>query len=188
MKALRRLWQYVKPEWPALSIALICMVVLALTTAFYAFLAGPALKFIFSGDFSAVLRDTNGEIRSIWQGLPASWLASIEEIAVDKAILFLPGLIVITATLKGFAQTGQFFLLGRTAQRVLLSLRQHAFKSMLKLSPSFFVKHPHGDLLSRLTNDANLVEQSFFYGWAPIIREPLSVLFLLGFCFYTDAT
>ncbi len=105
-----------------------------------------------------------------------------------KTILFLPGLIVITATLKGFAQTGQFFLLGRTAQRVLLSLRQHAFKSMLKLSPSFFVKHPHGDLLSRLTNDANLVEQSFFYGWAPVIREPLSVLFLLGFCFYTDAT
>jgi len=188
MKALRRLWDYVKPEWLALSFALLCMLVLAFTTAFYAFLAGPALKFIFSGDFAAVLRDTNGELRSIWQGLPEHWLKSIEQFALEQAILFLPALIVITATLKGFAQTGQFFILGRTAQRVLLSLRQHAFKSMLKLSPGFFVKHPHGDLLSRLTHDANLVEQSFFYGWAPIIREPLSVLFLLGFCFYTDPT
>jgi subfamily B ATP-binding cassette protein MsbA len=40
--------------------------------------------------------------------------------------------------------------------------------------------------LSRLQNDTPLIEQMVFYGLAPIIREPLTLLALLGYIFSSD--
>ena len=57
---------------------------------------------------------------------------------------------------------------------------------MLRQPPAFYSHRAHGDLLSRLTNDANQVEQAVFYGCAPLLREPFAMLFLLGYCFYSD--
>ncbi|MBN1962433.1 MAG: ABC transporter ATP-binding protein [Deltaproteobacteria bacterium] len=162
------------------------MLVLGAATAAYAFLAGPALKFIFSGSIVDIIHHADGSLRSMWNWLPPSLLSELEKFAEQSALYMVPILIVIVAFIKGMAQTGQFYLMGKASQRVLLHLRSDAFDSMLKQSPSFFAKRAHGDLLSRLTNDANLVEQAIFYGITPAVREPLSVIFLLVYCFVTN--
>ena len=187
MKELRRLLPYFRPEWAPLTAAYACMIVLALTTALYASLAGPALKFIFSGSISDILRSTNGELRSMWRSVPTDFVQWLESFDRMRALLVLPGLVIVTAFVKGLSQTGQFYLTGRTSQRILRHLRGDAFAALLRQPPAFFTARTHGDLLSRLTADANMIEQSIFYGVAPILREPLSVLALVGFCFYTDA-
>ncbi|MEE8409280.1 MAG: ABC transporter ATP-binding protein [Myxococcota bacterium] len=186
MKSLRRLLRYIRPETPTLLAAYLCMIVLAVTGAFYAFLSGPAFKFISSGDIGDVLRSSIGQLRSIWPAVPTEWVTSIETMDRMEALLILPLLVVITAALKGMAQTGQFFLLGRISQRILRAVRRDAFDAMLGQSPAFYTKRSHGDLLSRLTHDANLVEQAVFYGCAPLLREPLSVLAYLVLCFVVN--
>ncbi len=186
MKFLRRLAPYVRPQAPLLAVAYLCMVVLGLTTAFYAFLAGPAVKFVFTGDFGDILRSSSGELRSVWSWVPPEWIAALESAEQTEAILTVPVLVLVTALIKGLAQTGQFSLTGRISQRILRSLRADAFAAMLRQSPAFYSRRAHGDLLSRLTHDANLVEQAMFRGVAPLLREPLAVLFLLVFCFVTE--
>ncbi len=187
MRSLKRLLPYLKSQVLPLLVAAVCMLILAGTSAFYAFLAGPALKFIFSGDMSDIMRTATGELRTVWRWLPQSSVQSIEALDQDLALLVLPGLIIAAALVKGLAQTAQFSLLGRVSQRVLRALRADAFHAMLAQSPAFFTRRTHGDLLSRLTSDANQVEQAAFYGCAPLFREPMVVLVLIVFCFVLDA-
>ncbi len=186
MSLLRRLRPYLRPELGTLLTAYGCMMVLGATSAAYAFLAGPALKFVFSGSLLDLVHTGSGEVRALWQMLPSSWLAGLNTLAERSAVYLVPMLIVAVAVAKGIAQTGQFYLVGKVSQRLLLRLRRDAFGALLGQSPSFFTRRAHGDLLSRLTNDANLVEQAVFYGIAPAVREPLAVIFLLAFCFFTS--
>lgn len=183
MKSLRRLSAYLRGHLPQLVAAGMCMFVLAGTGAFYAFLAGPGLKFMFSGELDDILLDGGGELRSLWRWLPPGWLTWLREVDPNQALLFLPIVLVITALTKGMAQTGQYTLLGHVAQSLLLRLRRDAFRKMMRLSPKFYDTRAHGDLLSRLTHDANVVEQAAFYGAAPLLRDGLSVIALLAFCF-----
>jgi ATP-binding cassette, subfamily B, bacterial MsbA len=187
MSSLKRLLPYLRRELTTLLLAYGCMIVLAVSSAIYAFLAGPALKFVFTGNFSDVLRTSSGDLRSVVRWFPTETLAHVESLDPRLALFIVPGLIVLTAVVKGVSQTGQFALLGRASQRILRALRADAFSAMLRQSSSFFNRRAHGDLLSRLTSDANMIEQAVFYGWAPLLREPLAVLVLLTFCFFTDA-
>lgn len=186
MSSLRRLLGYVRPETPALLGAYVSMVVLGAASAAYAFLAGPALKFVFSTQASDILHTSTGELRSLWRYLPEDWLAALDRFASAYALWVVPALIVVVAIFKGVAQAGQFYLVGKVSQRVLLRVRADAFAAMLRQSPAFFSKRAHGDLLSRLTNDANVLEQAIFYGIAPAVREPIALLFLLAFCVVTS--
>lgn len=187
MQPLLRLLRYLKPECLTLLWAYAHMLVLALTTAFLAFLSGPALNFVFTGKMADILRTHGGEVRWLWRMLPANVLRQLESLDIGASIWVVPGLIVATALVKGLAQTGQFYLMGRTSQRVLKQLRRDVFNALLQQSPAYYARRSHGDLLSRLTNDTGLVEQAFFYGCGPILRDTLSILVLLGLCFVTDA-
>lgn len=185
MRTLQRLLRYVRPHLTALMVAYLCMIVLAVTGAVYALLAGPLLKFVFTGDLHDMIYDARGHLRTGWDMLPPAWIDNLS--ALSDVLWFVPMLIIISTVIQGIAQTGQFFLLGRMAQSILMALRRDAFAAMLRLSPRFYNTTAHGDLLSRLTSDAALVEQLVFYGVAPLLRDSLAVIVLLIMCFVMDA-
>lgn len=187
MNALWRPLRYVRDHIPTLVAVYGCMIVLAIANACYAALCGPALSFVFRGDLRDVLHDRDGMLRNTWRWLPKSWLQGLDTLPADAGVWIIPVALIITAIVKGMAQTGQFALLGRLSQHILRTLRQQTFTALLRLSPSFYHKRSHGDLLSRLTHDAHLIEQAMFYGYAPILRDTLIVIALLGYCFITDA-
>lgn len=187
MRALKRLWPYLRGQRAILLAAYACMLLLGASSAFYAFLAGPALKFVFTGDFTDVLRSGSGQLRSVWQWLPDAWVHAVEQLDARWTILVVPLLIISTAVVKGLAQTGQFYLTGRISQNTLRAVRADAFDALLGQSAAFYERRAHGDLLSRLTHDAEYVERAVFYGCAPLLREPIAVLFLVGFCFFINA-
>ena len=186
MSSFKRLLPYLRTQVPTLLVAYLCMVILGAASAAYAFLAGPALKFVFSGSLADMLRTSGGQVRGVWSWLPASFFTALERVVETSAFYVVPALIIGVSVVKGFAQTGQFYLVGKVSQRLLKDVRRDAFAAMLRQSPSFFAHRAHGDLLSRLTSDANQVEQAVFYGVAPAVREPLSVIFLLIYCFITS--
>ena len=55
------------------------------------------------------------------------------------------------------AQTVQSILIARAAQSAMRELRNALFEHLQTLSLSFFDKHPHGELMSRLTNDMQAI-------------------------------
>jgi len=59
-------------------------------------------------------------------------------------------------------------------------LRDEAYKHLHKLPMSFFKKERVGNLISRITNDVNIVQTSISAAFLNMIREPLSIIVFLG--------
>ena len=183
MKLLKLLKPFLREQLGAATIALIAMVVYAITTALYAFISGPALKYLFSGEVDDILKQTDGKFRSVFRILPPEWLSRLESFSIQDGALFLPLIIVAIATIKGLAQAGQFYYMGEISQKLLKRLRSHSFANVVDQPMVFFTSRSQGDLISRLTNDVNQIEQAIFYGLGPMIREPLVLLGLLTYLF-----
>ncbi len=185
-KTILRMLRYAVSHIGAFILAFFFMLLLALTSTIYAFLAGPALRYVLTGDFSALFKEQSGAYRSYIEYLPASFMDLIQSIDQKSALLLFPVAILVTAIFKGVAQTGQFHLTGVIAQKILLKLRTQLFDHILTMPPAFYVKMRQGDLVTRLVQDGHMVEQALFYGVAPLIRDTLTVIALIGFCFWLD--
>jgi len=57
------------------------------------------------------------------------------------------------------ALAGQYALMATVSQRVLRDLRDRLFTHIQSLSLSFFDRQPHGELMSRLTNDLDVLNR-----------------------------
>jgi ATP-binding cassette subfamily B protein len=72
-----------------------------------------------------------------------------------RLVLALVGLYA----LSWLAQTAQSVIMARIAQRAMRNLRRELFEHLQTLSLAYFDRHPHGDLMSRLTNDMTALTQ-----------------------------
>lgn len=170
---LREILPYVWRDWGRLGVALLAMLVLAIAQSGYAALTGPVLRALFGVD----LRGMGGPLGKLAEYVPA----------LTQSSAWIPAAIVLVAVLKGLAQGIQFTVTGQIAQRVTRQLRERAFARVLLGRAELFAKHSTADLLTRLTTDAERVEQSVFYGLMPIVRETLALVGLLAYCVSLDA-
>ena len=67
----------------------------------------------------------------------------------------------------------QQFFMASIGQRIIHYIRESLFDSIKKLPLSFFDKHQHGELMSRLTNDVDNISTT--------ISNSLTMLLTLGF-------
>jgi len=76
-----------------------------------------------------------------------------------------------------FAQSAQGFLMASISQKALRTLRKNLFDHLQTLSLSFFDKRTHGELMSRLTNDMDAINQALAQN---ITQLASSILSLVG--------
>ena len=78
----------------------------------------------------------------------------------DRAGLGHTVLLMLGTYLLGLVTMGgQFYLMGWVGQRVLASMREEIFAKIQALPLSYFDRHDAGDLMSRLTNDVDVLNQ-----------------------------
>jgi len=77
----------------------------------------------------------------------------------------------LVATYLGswLTQAAQSVIAARISQKAMRSLRRDLFEHLQTLSLSYFDRHPHGDLMSRLTNDLDAISR--------VISQNLTELF-----------
>jgi ATP-binding cassette subfamily B protein len=88
-------------------------------------------------------------------------------VAIDEFIAAgdLAGLWGIVSLMLGayvgawLAKVGQSVIMARVSQRAMRTLRRDLFEHLQTLSLSFFDVHPHGELMSRLTNDQDAISR-----------------------------
>ena len=68
-------------------------------------------------------------------------------------------LLLATYLVSLVTMAGQFYLMGWVGQKVLARMRNEIFAKMQALSLSYFDRHDAGDLMSRLTNDVDVLNQ-----------------------------
>jgi subfamily B ATP-binding cassette protein MsbA len=177
MNRYRRMLGYLKPYRARMGATLACMAVLAVTTAIYAFMVGPLLGFLITGNASEAVPPT------LVRFLPGISLAGIDRHAV---LLALPVMMVSIAAVKGVAYAGQFYLMGTIGQGVVADLRKELFGKLVGMPPSFYAQRHTGDLYSRLTLDVSHIEIAIIYAVSSYIRDSLQVVVLLLQAFILD--
>ncbi|MDQ1265152.1 MAG: ATP-binding cassette, subfamily multidrug efflux pump [Bacteroidota bacterium] len=83
----------------------------------------------------------------------------------------------------------QFFLtytMQKVGQNVLYDIRVKLFSHIQKFSLSFFDKNPVGRLVTRVTNDVEVLNELFSSGVVMVIADILLIFWIIGFMFYTS--
>ena len=95
----------------------------------------------------------------------------------DPAGLFRTTLLLLAVYVAGLlAQRGQLRQVGAIGQSVLASLRARIFERLQHLPLGYFDRRPVGDLMSRVTNDVDTLNQLLSQGLTQLLGSLLSLL------------
>jgi subfamily B ATP-binding cassette protein MsbA len=87
---------------------------------------------------------------------------------------------------KGFGAYFSTYLMTDIGQRVVRDVRNHLFRHILAQSAGFFSRRTTGQLMSRITNDVNQVQQAVSETVGDLLREGLTLVGLAVVVFYID--
>ncbi len=178
MNLYRRLFDLVKPYWFKLGGAMICMLFVSLLTAAQAFMVKPALDGVF-----------------LKQEQVPPWVKNIiiqlhlDSLLLKKdmeMLLLLPIAIILLFLFKGIFDYGQAYLMNYVGLRIVADIREKLYNHLQTLSLSFFTKTPTGILISRITNDVNLIQGSVSNAVTGLIKDAFTIFALLGVVIYRD--
>jgi ATP-binding cassette, subfamily B, bacterial MsbA len=78
------------------------------------------------------------------------------------------------------------YLLNWVGLRVVMDLRVRVFEHLESLSLDFFTEAQTGELISRVTNDVGVVQQSISTVVEDIVKQPVTLVSILVWLVYTD--
>ncbi len=94
---------------------------------------------------------------------------------LSRTMLFLLGVYLLGT----FASRGQVYGVGSVAQRLLASMRRRIFDRIQHLPLRYFDRRPIGDLMSRVTNDVDTLNQLFSQGLTQLLGSLFSLIGIL---------
>src|SRR6201982_737094 len=101
-------------------------------------------------------------------------------------LLLIAGGALVLALVKGLADYGEAVLMTRVGQRVIADVQIALFARLMRADLAYFHANPTGSLISRFTNDANMLRAATTTVLAGIGKEAVTALFLIALMFYQD--
>ena len=78
------------------------------------------------------------------------------------------------------------YLVTLASEATLRRIREEIFRKVLFIPHSFFIKHPSGDLISRVVNDVERIRSILTEQFPVLLREPVVAVVLFGVLLYRD--
>jgi len=101
---------------------------------------------------------------------------------LDQALAAMIAVVAVYAA----ATWVRFYFMMSVGERVVTDLRRAVFDHILALEPAFFEKERTGEVVSRLTNDATLLQQVIGYGLSMFVRNGLMMVGAAAMLFVTS--
>ncbi len=95
-------------------------------------------------------------------------------------------MILVAYLAKGLGSYFSTYLMTDVGQRVVRDIRDRLFRHILDQSAAFFARRTSGQLMSRIMNDVNQVQQAVSETIGDLIREGLSAVGYAGAMFYWE--
>ncbi|MBF0478643.1 MAG: ABC transporter ATP-binding protein [Candidatus Omnitrophica bacterium] len=98
---------------------------------------------------------------------------------MDRKVLLKGGLTIFLAGffLKQIMTVTYEFLINAVSQRVMRDIRYLLYSKIQDLSMEYFSKKRTGELISRITNDVNVVENAVSYACIDLFRQTFMIIF-----------
>ncbi len=87
---------------------------------------------------------------------------------------------------KGLSDYGQTVTMTFVGERIVADMRMQLIKHVLKADLSFFHNTPSGELISRFTTDVNMLHRIISRTITSLVKDGLTLIFLVALMFYTD--
>ncbi len=108
-------------------------------------------------------------------------------IAKDRDMLLLiPGLAILVFIIKGVGAYGSEYLMNYIGERIIRQFRDSLYEKITDLPVIFIHKETTGALMSRITNDVNIVKGMVSTAVISLFRDSFSVIAFLCVIFYRD--
>jgi len=186
---MRRLVRTMRPEYSRIAAVTLLGIVSVVFAVIAPRVLGHATNIIFEGIFSkrvplgttqaqaiAYLRGHGqGRIADIMAGMHLHPGFGIDFNALARTLLLVTGIYLAAAA---FSWLQQYLMVG-VAQRTVYRLREAADQKLGRLPLRYFDDHPHGDILSRVTNDLDNVGQSLQQAMTTLITSMLTIIGVL---------
>lgn len=188
MNTYKRILTYIIPLWKHLIVAIICTFLFSVLHGASVYLSIPLLDTLFlqsetevnninvensSADESSILPDwiikTTDSISDSFH----NYIFTGETSEVLFKISFLMLVAFLGKSIFGYLQA---YFLAYVQQGIIKSIRDEAYIHLHKLPMSFFKNERTGDLISRITNDVNVVQASVAAVFLSLFREPVTLL------------
>ena len=127
-------------------------------------------------------------------GTTTSALAFLVKPALDEIFLnknasmlkWIPIVIIAIYFIKGACNYGQTMLMSFIGQRVVTDLRSELYNHIQMQPLSFFTKNSTGILMSRITNDVNLIQGAVSEAVTSLFKDSFTLVGLIFVIFYRD--
>jgi len=113
----------------------------------------------------------------------------IDDIFVNRDVamlVILPVAVIVIYLLKGIGVYGQDYLMSYVGESIIRRLRDTLYNRIQDLPLSFFHQEKTGVLMSRITNDVNIVKTMVSTVVTSAFRDLFSIILLTGVIFYQD--
>jgi ATP-binding cassette, subfamily B, multidrug efflux pump len=94
---------------------------------------------------------------------------------LGRLISIVAGLYLLGAAFNGLT----FFMMTWAGQRVLRTMREAVFKHLHNLSIGYYSKHEAGDLMSRITNDTETIQQALNFALVNVLGGALLLVWII---------
>lgn len=174
MKGYIRFVKLIIPHIGIFSAAVSCMVMTTL------FSASPAALII-----AAVDKVITGKDIVFPSGIiPPAFLLNIVNCVNNLSPLRLLNIITVMVVavffLKGIFEFLQVYLMTDVSQRVIRDIRNSIYKKLQDLSMDFYSRNPTGELMSRITYDADVINDAVSSGLADTFYQPIQLVVYTG--------
>ena len=191
MKIFLRILSYVKPYWRTLILSVTCTIMFSAFSGLSIYLTIPLLETLFKQTpvethfvqtppkNELVPNEVIGVKRTIENSLREFIFEGTEE----EALLKICSLILIVFLLKNIFDYSQSYLMASVEQGLMRDIRNDLYRHLHDLSLSYFTNERTGNLISRVTNDVNVVNGGVSASFVTMVKEPLLIIVFLSLAF-----
>ena len=186
-----RLLSYLKPYIPKLSITVVAIIIYAIFSSISIWMVGPLFNLIFypqdameqvvTTPTATLSSEKETEFASDLKSRMSSYVNSyiVAETKLGTLFRICIGILIIFF-IKNMAYYLNLYMTSIIEQSVVRDIRNELFESIANLSLDYFNKSRVGTLISRLTNDVEIVNVAIAATFLNLIKDPL-LLFLYLF-------
>jgi subfamily B ATP-binding cassette protein MsbA len=190
MKALRRLYGYLRAYKAWALIAFGSMIIFALTQTVLVALVQPLIDDVLTPPGAVVQKEESRADRAV-EGLPVLGPAKArfdrwwDTDAAKKPgrVLTVILIIFIIRAITSFFSEYSFQKVGLSTVR---DLRNELYERMIGQSHRFFTERPTGEMVSRVVSDADAIQAAVSTRMGDLLQESVTLAGLIGYLFYIN--
>ncbi|AWH85337.1 antibiotic ABC transporter ATP-binding protein [Flavobacterium album] len=186
MSYYKKIYRFAKPYKRQIWLNIFFNVLYALFSTLSLIAVIPVLKVIFNDTKPVFVKPVyNNDLQS-FKDFSQDYLnyfltTSMKEQGQFTVLMYIIGFIITIFMLKNLCNYLAMYFITHMRNGVIKDLRTELYGKVVGLPSSYYNNTSKGDVIAKVTNDVNEISYAFLNILEMIVKEPLTILFTLGF-------